>query len=175
MKSKPTGRLYFTEKYKTHQYHLSLIKAPADKLFLSSGRLIDLSPEDLPAWYVHGRFYKCFGYITAKGVKDMKYIPSRYSPHFLKDDCLKISYVGEIPPQQSDETKYDIGVGMERIWGNEILAFLKAAKKYSGYDISGIVEQIKEKRLRQLEENDRDDGLREFDIDAYFNDDTADN
>ena len=38
-----------------------------------------IKAEDLPEWYVYGRYYKCFGYLSAKGVVDMKYVPSRYS------------------------------------------------------------------------------------------------
>ena len=51
-----------------------------------------IKAEDLPEWYMYGRYYKCFGYLSAKGVVDMKYVPSRYSNHFLKDDFLFISY-----------------------------------------------------------------------------------
>ena len=27
-----------------------------------------IKAEDLPEWYVYGRYYKCFGYLSAKGV-----------------------------------------------------------------------------------------------------------
>lgn len=105
-----------------------------------------IKAEDLPEWYMYGRYYKCFGYLSAKGVVDMKYVPSRYSNHFLKDDFLFISYnsmISENPEANSVidmYTSYD-----ERINGNEILDFLKAAKRHSEYDISGIVQQIQDK------------------------------
>ena len=51
-----------------------------------------IKPEDLPEWYMYGRYYKRFGYMSTKGITDMVYIPSRYSNHYLKDDCLLISY-----------------------------------------------------------------------------------
>ena len=97
-----------------------------------------IKAEDLPEWYMYGRYYKCFGYLSAKGVVDMKYVPSRYINHFLKDDFLFISYnsmISENPEANSVidmYTSYD-----ERINGNEILDFLKAAKRHSEYDISG--------------------------------------
>ena len=98
-----------------------------------------IKAEDLPEWYMYGRYYKCFGYLSAKGVVDMKYVPSRYSNHFLKDDFLFISYnsmISENPEANSVidmYTSYD-----ERINANEILDFLKAAKRHSEYDLSLI-------------------------------------
>lgn len=99
----------------------------------------------MPEWYVYGRYYKCFGYLSAKGVVDLKYMPSKYSNHFLKDDFLFISYdapIVENPEGNSLDsfTGYD-----ERIYGNEILDFVKAVKQYSDYDTAGIVQQIQDK------------------------------
>ena len=55
-----------------------------------------IKPEDLPEWYLYGRYYKRFGYMSTKGITDMLYIPSRFSNHYLKDDFLLISYGGSI-------------------------------------------------------------------------------
>lgn len=95
---------------------------------------------------MYGRYYKCFGYLSAKGVMDMKYVPSRYSNHFLKDDFLFISYNTMISEDPEANSIIDMYTGYdERINGNEILDFLKAAKRHSEYDISGIVQQIQDK------------------------------
>ena len=105
-----------------------------------------IKAEDLPEWYVYGRYYKCFGYLSAKGVVDMKYVPSRYCNHFLKDDFLFISYNTLISEKLGKNSIIDAYTGYdERIYGNEILSFLKAARKYSSYDISGIAQMIQEK------------------------------
>lgn len=125
-----------------HQY----IEDKNGYLFAQAIYPTKIKAEDLPEWYVYGRYYKCFGYLSAKGVVDMKYVPSRYSNHFLKDDFLFISYnsmISENPEANSVidmYTSYD-----ERINGNEILDFLKAVRKYSAYDISGIAQMIQEK------------------------------
>ena len=36
-----------------------------------------IKAKDLPEWYVHGRFYKRFGYLSSKGVVDLHYIPNK--------------------------------------------------------------------------------------------------
>ncbi len=105
-----------------------------------------IKAEDLPEWYVYGRYYKCFGYLSTKGVVDMKYVPSKYSNHFLKDDFLFISYNTLISENPEANSIIDMYTGYdERIYGNEILDFLKAAKRHSAYDISGIAQQIQDK------------------------------
>ena len=34
----------------------------------------------------------------------------------------------------------------ERVWSNAIISTLKGARRYSDYDITGIIQQIKEKK-----------------------------
>ena len=51
-----------------------------------------ITASDLPEWYVHGRYYKHWGYLSAKGVKSLVYEPSKFSNHMFKDDFLYISY-----------------------------------------------------------------------------------
>ena len=89
-----------------------------------------IKPEDLPEWYVYGRYLKCFGYLSAKGVRHMIYRPNMVFNHMFKDDSFE-HYTG-----------YDIAIG-----GVYIVSFLKAAEQYSGYDISEFKVQIEEKRL----------------------------
>ena len=105
-----------------------------------------IKAKELPDWYVYGRYYKRFGYLSAKGIVDMKYVPSKYSNHFLKDDFLFISYSNTISENPKATGIIDMYTGYdERICGNEILDFLKATKQYSGYNISDIVQQIQDK------------------------------
>lgn len=80
-----------------------------------------IKEEDLPEWYVFGRYYKLWGFLSTKGITDLRYIPNLWINHFLKDDCLLISYSGKIEehPDSIGFEKYS-GVD-ERVWGNEIL------------------------------------------------------
>jgi len=140
------SNLYTKEKIvlrdRRHQY----IEDKNGYLFAQGIYPTKIKTEDLPEWYVYGRYYKCFGYLSAKGVVDMKYVPSKYSSHFLKDDFLFISYNTPISekPEASGIINAYIGYD-ERIYGNEILSFLKAVRKYSAYDISGIAKMIQDK------------------------------
>ena len=47
-----------------------------DGYLYSQGRYkTKLTCEDMPEWYIEGIVYKTAGYIRAKGVVDLKYIP----------------------------------------------------------------------------------------------------
>ena len=128
-----------------------------------------LKPEDLPEWFVYGRYYKRWGYLSAKGVTDLKYIPNLWINHFLKDDFLLISYSGPIrriagsAPVLETYTGFDV-----RICGNEILSFLKAARRFSGFDISEIARQIQEKADLLPQRHPDEFGAFHFDVQAYL-------
>lgn len=129
-------------------------------------------PSMLPEWYARGRYYKRWGYLSVKGITDLKYIPNRFTNHFLKDDFLLISYGGKLvekdAPRGCTLDRYD-GVD-EYVFGNEILTVLKGAREVSNYDISPIIGQIKDK-VEMLAEKYPDDFGKEqwdFDADEYF-------
>ena len=76
------------------------------------------------------------------------YEPNKFSNHMFKDDFLYISYNEPIVPNPDRSTGFYKYIGFdEYIYGGVIVRFLKAAEKYSGYDISGIKAQIEDKRL----------------------------
>lgn len=108
-----------------------------------------IKPEDLPVWYVYGRYYKRFGYMSTKGITDLLYIPNRFSKHYLKDDCLLISYGGKIReaviPEGGTISERYAGWD-ERVWGSEIVTILKGARTYSDYDIEPFIEKLKWKK-----------------------------
>ena len=102
----------------------------------------------------------------------MKYIPNRFTNHFLKDDFLLISYGGTLvekeAPRGSTLDRYD-GID-EFVFGNEILTILKGAREFSNYDITPIIEQIKDKVEMLAEKYPEDFGKDQWDFDAdeYF-------
>ncbi len=124
-----------------------------------------VKPEDLPEWYVFGYLYKCHGYISAAGVKDLLYRPSKFSNHMFKDDFLYISY--NKPIQNRDRGIVEITDCDERIYGWLIVSFLEAVEKYSSYDISEIKAAIEEKR-KWFKETYPDDYAREVHNDEPF-------
>ena len=68
MKRKKWNHMYMIEKIrydrveKRHRY----VRDPEGYLFADGIYPTKVKPEDLPDWYVYGRYYKCFGYISAK-------------------------------------------------------------------------------------------------------------
>ncbi len=110
-----------------------------------------IMPKDLPEWFLYGRYYKRFGYMSTKGIVDLVLITTRHLGTFLKDDFLLISYHGQIeriPDNQLtrsssflDEFRgYD-----DYVFGSEIMTILKGAEMYSGYDIQPIIAQLRAK------------------------------
>lgn len=133
--------------YKRIGRHIRYVTNEDGTLFSGHYRT-KIRPEDLPEWYLYGRYYKRFGYLSTKGITDMVYIPSRFSNHYLKDDCLLISYGGSITEMSDpDLSAYERYQGWnEQVWGNEIITILRGARKYSGYDIEPFIEKLKWKK-----------------------------
>ena len=104
------------------------------------------------------------------------YIPNKFSNHFLKDDFLYIAYSGKIKEAESSSSIFlhsKCSGFDEIVWGKEIIRILKGVQLYSSFDISGIVQQLKEKRKWLIREYPNEFGKDkwEFDVDIYFDDD----
>lgn len=130
---------YYKEKYYWKNHELYRKENPDGYLFTVKGYRTKIKPEDLPEWYVYGYFHKCWCYVSAKGVKDIKYFPS-YNHHIHKDDCVVVSYNGKIITDKyaSDCRNYDEFIGYES-------EYIDAVEKYSGLDLSEIKREAKKK------------------------------
>ena len=153
-------------------HHLQYIESDDGTLF-SGHRRTKILAQDLPEWYIYGRYYKCWGYMSTKGITDLLYVPNKFVNHFLKDDRLYISYGGKITEIVSPEdgSCYDRYTGYdETVWGPEIINILQGARLYSDYDISGIIRQIKEKKDWLIHEYPDEFGPERwsFDVDRRF-------
>ena len=161
--------LYTIEKIVLVRHQMQYIKDKDGYLFSDMVYPTKIKPEDLPEWYVHGRYYKRWGYLSAKGVADLKYIPNLWVNHFLKDDFLLISYHEPIREVSDGKWFWEKYTGFEiTISGNEILWFLKAARKYSGIDISEIAGQIQEKADMLPKKHPHEFKDFRFDVQAYL-------
>lgn len=147
MRERFTNKLYTTEirVFRDHQFHI--VESDDGTLFSKHYRT-KILPEDLPEWYVFGRYYKLWGYMSTKGITDMRYVPNKTVNHFLKDDSLYISYGGVIEDAPASDTSYyNRYIGYDEVvWGREIISILRGAQKYSNYDISSFVQSIKDKK-----------------------------
>ena len=101
------SNLYTVERRVWRNHKLCWIQNDDFTLF-SGHHKTKIKEEDLPEWYVFGRYYKLWGFLSTKGITDLRYIPNLWINHFLKDDCLLISYGGKIEehPDSTDFEKY---------------------------------------------------------------------
>lgn len=139
--------LYTVGDYKHVDGHLRYVTNEDGTLFSGHYRT-KIKPEDLPEWYLYGRYYKRFGYMSTKGITDLLYLTSRFSNHYLKDDCLLIAYGGHITELDDPNLSlFERYTGWDnRVWGNEIITILRGARKYSGYNIQPFIEKLKWKK-----------------------------
>lgn len=107
-----------------------------------------ITPNDLPPWFVKGRFYKNHGFLSSKGVVDMVYKPNMWINHMFRDDSLYISY--NKPIVEFEENSF--GQMRKRykdydyiIDGTYAIEFVAAVKKYSDFDTSLIEKAILDK------------------------------
>ena len=112
-------------------------------LFADGKYRTKIKPADLPEWYIYGYLYKRHGFISAKGVRYMLYVPNYiFDNHLHKYDTLFISYNEEIEPYTERGFSWYIGYD-HAIGSSLIVSFVDAAGKYSDYDVSEIQEEIK--------------------------------
>ena len=163
------SNLYTVERRVWRNHKLCWIQNDDFTLF-SGHHKTKIKEEDLPEWYVFGRYYKLWGFLSTKGITDLRYIPNLWINHFLKDDCLLISYSGKIE-EHPDSIGFEKYSGAdERVWGNEILHVLKGARMFSQYDIAPIMEQIREKQHILIENYPDEFGPHKwsFDLDEWM-------
>ena len=174
------------DRFKNTCYMLSILKRIDGRLcyyenddgtLFSGHHKTKMLPKDLPDWYLYGRFYKQWGYLSTKGIVDMVYRPNSHVNHFLKDDFLYISYKDKIEPvteadKEADRyLRYEYYKGYDEvICGSEIIDILKGARQYSGYDINPIIDQLKEKMTWLRERFPDEFGVErwKYDIDEVF-------
>lgn len=148
MRNRFKRRLYTIQDIKFVDGHLRYVTNEDGTLFAGPYRT-KIKPEDLPEWYLRGRYYKRFGYMSTKGITHLMYFPNRFSNHYLKDDFLLVSYGGRIHEVENPTGKLmmDRYEGWDEIiWGNEIVTILKGARKYSGYDIRPFITKLRWKK-----------------------------
>lgn len=146
--------------------HKRYLEYVYDGYLLADGRYhTKITPEELPESFVfYSNSLYNMGFLDSAGVIDIKYVPNLWINHFLRDDYIVISYRGKIGEQKD----YVYENGDFKIFGNDMLDFLAAARKYSDFDISGIIEGIKEKLRILKEKHPGEFGNFHFDVDGWF-------
>ena len=140
------ARIYFVEKFKKVDNTLKLITS-ADRTLYSGNYKTKILADDLPDWYIGGIYYKRKGYMSAKGIIDMVYCPSRYCDSFLEEDILLVSFNKKIEKCEDKATVYASYINYdEAISGASIIKIIDAAWRFSGYDISTLMKELQEQK-----------------------------
>lgn len=143
---KKLSKYYSETKYVFEDGHHIRIADKNNYLFSQGQYHTKILAYDLPSYYVKGVYYGYnVGYMSAAEIKDLLYVPNKYSNHMFKDDFLYISYSDKIV-KSSDITSPPAYISEEYVWGWNIVKMLKAAELFSNYDISSIKKQIEDKR-----------------------------
>ena len=152
MSKRIKANLYMDSKFSIKGFKIE--KSPQGFLFSEGRYRTKILPEDLPEWYVYGYLYKRHGFISAKGVKHLVYVPNyTFDNHLHKDDMLFISYGEKIEPYKT-ELKSSWYKGYDHIIsGHLIESFVDAAEKYSAYNVNEIRQEIKRKQAWYYERN----------------------
>ena len=130
-KKEINATLYMESKIVFNRKEGNVVISNPDGYLFAHGRYpTKFLPYDLPEWYVYGYTYKRHGYLSAKGVKYLLYVPNYvFDNHLHKYDTLYISYNAEIEPYETEHGSiwykgYDNAIG-----GSLIAEFVEAAGK----------------------------------------------
>lgn len=121
-----TGKIIFDRSVGRHAY----VSAPNGHLYSGGKRLFKCSETDLPEYFAPVYCYRCNGYMNAKDVKYLLYVPNYFTNHEYKDDMLYVSYKNPIikvgASRRSFYANYDYMMS-----GPTIVTFAEAVKKYN--------------------------------------------
>ena len=169
-----TSKLYTETKFSRKSGKFGYVSLPDGRLYSNRVYPTQITKEDIPEWYMKGRFYKHFGWLSAKCIKDLVYVPNYIFKHFHKDDDLYISYDKpitfhiETSPWGVERKVYE---GYDhRIDGGQIITFIKYIQKYSpNIDVTPIIAEIYKKSRWMIETYPEDIEVTSSDRIAYLN------
>ena len=149
MSKKINSKLYtFTKITYNRKLGLHYEELGDNKLYSNLKYPTKITPEDLPEWFVKGRYYKNQGFISSKGVVDLVYKPNMWINHMFRDDSLYISYnkpIIEIEEESFGRIRKTYKDYDYVIDGTYAIEFVSAVKKYSDFDTSAIEKAILDK------------------------------
>ena len=167
------SKLYTETKFSREHGNWGYVRLPDGRLFSNRVYPSQVTKEDIPEWFMRGRFYKHFGWLSAKGVKYLVYKPNYVFNHFHKDDDLYISYDKPITSYEDTtifgfkRTEYE---GYDhRIDGGQIITFIRYVQKYSpNVDVTPIIAEIYKKSRWMIETYPEDIEVTNGDRIAYL-------
>ncbi|MEL7657084.1 MAG: hypothetical protein AAGU75_14400, partial [Bacillota bacterium] len=151
------AHLYMESKIKYVHNEPIILKNENGYLYAHGRYSTKILKQELPEWYIYCYIYHRYGYISAKGVKELRYVPNYvFDNHLYKDDVLYISYSGKINCQPG--APFNLYTGYDEfLSGPCSVSFTEAVGRYSGYDVSAILAEMDAKKQWYEERNPVDD------------------
>lgn len=137
----------YMETHRVRKDRRTVLETHPDGFLYSGGKYpTKIKAEDLPEWFIHGYIYRSYGFISARGVKHLLYVPNyRVENHLFKYDNLFISYDKEIEPVKLDKG-FEWYSGYDHVLDGPIIArFIEAVTHFSDYDTTEILTLLKKK------------------------------
>ena len=147
---------------------MEIISAPEGCFFTAGGKVVRLTKEEIPEWYIYVRTYRIFGYLDSKNVKYLVYSPNYVTNHLYKDDFLYVSYKKpividedyyknsalhfEMPVEDGKRQLFYTGYDF-LMWGPDVVSFARGVKKYGNIDNIGDILARMEDKPRWFREN----------------------
>lgn len=145
------ANFYSIEKIVYKKRRFQYITNPKGFLYSGATILVKVTKDDLPIYFVPGRFKKCYGFIRTNKVKDLVYLTRTADNHFLKDDVLLISYNQPIIKDPFVGDIFGYHGYDEYIFGLDILTFIKGVMVFSpGIDVIDIIKTIRDKKAQLM-------------------------
>lgn len=153
IKKKPNAHLYMESKIKYVHHEPIILKNENGYLYANGRYPTKILKQELPDWYICCYIYHRYGYISAKGVKELRYVPNYvFDNHLYKDDVLYVSYSGKIDRQLG--TPFDLYTGYDEfLCGPCIVSFTEAVGRYSSYNVLEILAEMTAKKQWYEERN----------------------
>lgn len=148
-RKRATAHLYM--KYPIGKRYTEAEPDPEGNLLAYGRYRTKIQEQDLPDWYITGYMYKSYGFMSAKGVKHLVYLPNYHFDHLYKDDFLFISYKEEITPYEEDGGRTWYKGYDELLSGPVIVEFARAVGEFSDFDVADILAEMKKKEEWYLE------------------------
>lgn len=142
MSKRLNSHLYTETKIVYKNNGLEYVYGENDTLFSNMVYPTKIVKEDLPKYFIKGRYYRNIGYADAKNVVYLEYSPFYAFNHCFRDDTLYVSYK---LPITSEKNKYGY---MEYfnydlvIKGNDIIVFLNGVRENTDLDLSEIKDEL---------------------------------
>lgn len=168
--SRPQAHFYSCDKQVCKNGKFKYIKNRNGDLFAGGTKRSSYKDFELQDHYIYGVYRGMHGYLSARGIKDMIIVEPFEDDYLLESIELLISYKDKI---EVDENCGDVFgfKGYDFFFsGTEIIYFLKAAKKYSKYNIDDLIKQISKRKHRILKNYEElyDKDLLRFDESEYL-------